>query len=193
MSQSQNLLKRHPDLTPSQFSERWQRHGLLVAPWALKYGITYYAQVCRCACFQVAIPTTLCARATSPVVGTHHSFLIQIHDIHLQSTSAEIDFDINEWDGASEMIFTASAETRAEWSENDPCYLGYYENVILPDERQFLVSEAMSHVKRVDPDTVCGQKVVLIENGKAVVDIPDDVLQVWRQWDIPAHKVQLFD
>lgn len=81
------------------------------------------------------------------------------------------------------MVFTATEEQKAEWQKNDPAYDGYYENVILADERRFLASEAKLHVKRVEPGTVEGRRVVIIENGQALVSIPDEIMEEWRKWD----------
>ena len=46
MATGQALLKRHPDMTREEFSQHWEKkHATLLVPWALKYGVTYYAQV----------------------------------------------------------------------------------------------------------------------------------------------------
>jgi hypothetical protein len=42
---SYGLLKRNPAMTREEFSQHWEKeHAPLVIPWALKYGIEYYAQ-----------------------------------------------------------------------------------------------------------------------------------------------------
>jgi hypothetical protein len=39
------LLKRNPTMTREEFSHYWEkRHAPIVIPWALQYGIEYYAQ-----------------------------------------------------------------------------------------------------------------------------------------------------
>ena len=106
----------------------------------------------------------------------------QVHSPILQSSLPDSSFNMEEWDGAAEIFSSASPEQMAEWREKDPCYMGYYQNVILADERRFLVSEALQHVKRVDPDTVTGKRVIIIQDGKALVDVGDDVMKVWNDW-----------
>lgn len=81
------------------------------------------------------------------------------------------------------MVFTASDAQKEEWSKTDPAYKGYFQNVILADERRFLVSEALMHVKRVKPGTVEGRRVVIIEDGRIQVDIPEDIQQEWDRWN----------
>jgi hypothetical protein len=76
---------------------------------------------------------------------------------------------IQEWDGAAEMDFTASEEQNIQWSKTGPAYEGYLQNVIVPDERRFLVSEALEHTKVVDPGTVEGQKEVIIQDGRILI------------------------
>ncbi|KAJ5131092.1 uncharacterized protein N7515_007131 [Penicillium bovifimosum] len=150
MTTPQNLLKRRPGTTREEFSKYWEtKHALIVLPWALKYGITYYAQ---------------------------------IHDMSLQSPIDDMSLNLQEWDGASEMISTASEEDKAAWRANDPCYLGYYQHVIVPDEERFLIDKAASHVKTIKPGTVTGRKVVIIEDGKALVDAGEEIMTLWNQW-----------
>jgi len=52
----------------------------------------------------------------------------------------------------------------------------------LTDERRFLASEAKLHLQTVDPGTVEGRRVVIIEDGKLQVDIPDEILEEWKKW-----------
>lgn len=59
----------------------------------------------------------------------------------------------------------------------------YYQEIVVPDERTFLVSEAMKHVKRVEEGTVVGERKVIIENGKAVVDVGENVWEIWRGYE----------
>ena len=46
----------------------------------------------------------------------------------------------------------------------------YYLNVILPDERRFLVSEAKLHMKVVPLGSIAGDRKVIIDGGKSVID-----------------------
>lgn len=47
----------------------------------------------------------------------------------------------------------------------------YHLAVILPDEKQFLLDEALKILQGVEPGAVEGDRVELIVGGKAVVDI----------------------
>jgi hypothetical protein len=62
--------------------------------------------------------------------------------------------------------------------END-----YYREVILQDELRFLVSEAGTHYLRVEPGTIEGEKRVIIKNGKSEVEVPEEVMKVWREYE----------
>lgn len=62
----------------------------------------------------------------------------------------------------------------------------YYHDVILPDEKRFLVSPAREHLKIVDG--VEGRKTVFIEDGKGMVDVSEDILGVWRGYEARGGK-----
>jgi hypothetical protein len=58
--------------------------------------------------------------------------------------------------------FVCNLEQRAEWQNNDLSYVGYYRNIVVADERCFLISDASSCVKIVPPGTFTGRRVVII-------------------------------
>lgn len=61
----------------------------------------------------------------------------------------------------------------------------YYLNVILPDERRFLVSEAKLHVKVVPLGVVAGERKVIIEGGKAVIgdqEVEEALSEAEKAW-----------
>jgi len=77
---------------------------------------------------------------------------------------------------------------------------GYYDNVILPDERRFLHEESgSSPVEKVPPTVeilplgiakwrelaleVGGVEYTIIQNGKLVITFPEGAFEVWRRWD----------
>ena len=64
-----------------------------------------------------------------------------------------------------------------KWKED------YYREVILPDERRFLVSEALEHIYRVPPQSVKGERKVVIDEGKVLVEVPESVWEVWRGYE----------
>lgn len=66
----------------------------------------------------------------------------------------------------------------------------YYRDVVLVDERRFLVSEATKHIYELPPDTVAGQRKVVIQDGKCMIDIPESVWAVWREYEARAGEDQ---
>ncbi len=59
----------------------------------------------------------------------------------------------------------------------------YYDEVIKVDERRFLVSEALEHIFRVGPGSVEGVRNVVIRDGVALVEVPEGVWEVWREYE----------
>jgi hypothetical protein len=59
----------------------------------------------------------------------------------------------------------------------------YYTDVILRDERRFLISEALDHIYRVDPGTVKGERKLIIEDGKCLIEVREEVWMVWREYE----------
>lgn len=49
----------------------------------------------------------------------------------------------------------------------------YHLDVILPDERRFLLDEALKILRSVEPGAVDGDRVELIVDGQAVVDVSE--------------------
>jgi hypothetical protein len=74
------------------------------------------------------------------------------------------------------MIFERAPDFRSTVKSND-----YYQKVILPDERAFLLSEALQHIRRVDSGTVVGDNLVIIQDGKAMINCEED-MRIWREW-----------
>lgn len=58
----------------------------------------------------------------------------------------------------------------------------YYINVILPDERRFLVSEAKEHLLSVASGTIEGDRRIIIENGKALIGCANE-MAIWQEWE----------
>ncbi|KAE8443321.1 hypothetical protein EG329_001964 [Mollisiaceae sp. DMI_Dod_QoI] len=69
-----------------------------------------------------------------------------------------------------------------KWKED------YYKEVILPDERRFLFSEALDHIFRVDPGTVKGDKKVVIDEGKCLIEVGDEVWKVWKEYEARGNE-----
>ncbi len=64
----------------------------------------------------------------------------------------------------------------------------YYDEVIKVDERRFLVSEALEHIYRVGPGSVEGERKVVIDEGKPVIEVPEGVWEVWREYEKRGEK-----
>ena len=100
--------------------------------------------------------------------------------IHGPLSTRDPDLNVSEWDGAAGMPpqdILDNPPAMPKWKKD------YYEEVILLDERRFLFSEALAHIKRVDPKTVTGDKRVVIEDGKSLVHVPESVWEVWRGYE----------
>lgn len=100
----------------------------------------------------------------------------------LTTTSLALSALVSTYDGVAGMPSQSDLDafpppTLAKWK------LAYYREVILVDERRFLVSEAMEHIHRVPPMTVEGVRKVVIHDGKCLIDAPDNVWEVWRLYD----------
>jgi hypothetical protein len=81
--------------------------------------------------------------------------------------------ELSEWDGAAESV---KAKEKVELSEEEEAWRSaYYHDVILPDEKRFLVSAAMDHLKFVEgvsaDEGKGGKKVAFVEGGKGLVQV----------------------
>ncbi|KAH8803039.1 hypothetical protein F5884DRAFT_682304 [Xylogone sp. PMI_703] len=109
-----------------------------------------------------------------------HSGISYYAQIHSPLLTEDPSLDISEWDGVAAMPSQEVLENPPpipKWKKD------YYQEVILPDERRFLVSEALQHIKRVPPQTVKGVLRVVIEDGKSLIDVPESVWDVWREYE----------
>ncbi len=100
----------------------------------------------------------------------------------LTTTSATLSALVSTYDGVAGMpslsdLAAFPPPTLAKWK------LDYYQQVILVDERRFLVSEAVDHIHRVPPMTVEGTRKVVIHDGKCLIDVPETVWEVWRLYE----------
>ncbi|KAK4942803.1 hypothetical protein LTR10_017563 [Elasticomyces elasticus] len=174
-SPRQALLKRNTTYTPEQFSAHWLKHGSKVTPWALENGVTYYAQTSR----QQQYLSCLILRLLSTVENTQDDRYLQIHNPRVApGVQAPSDLNISESDGAAEMCFERGLDFKSTAKCDD-----YYQNVILPDERAFLVRDALQHLRWLEPGAMVGDRVVLIQDGKALIDCEKD-LKIWNEWPV---------
>lgn len=92
-------------------------------------------------------------------------YYAQIHNPSFATDDTPKGLEISEWDGAAELKFK---DVRPEDTDVGK---KYFQEVILVDERRFLLSEALEHVKIVDAGTVKGDRKVIIEDGRVVYDL----------------------
>ena len=64
----------------------------------------------------------------------------------------------------------------------------YYKEQILPDERRFLVSEARQHFKVVPAGTIVGDVRVVIEDGKSLIEVPEENWRIFNEYKARAEK-----
>lgn len=92
------------------------------------------------------------------------------------ASSSMPDLDISEWDGSLEMYFSDPATFMAGLS--DP----YYLNVILPDEKRFLIDGAKDHYLVVAAGIIEGERKAIIKDGKSLIDCEKEMV-IWREWE----------
>jgi len=51
------------------------------------------------------------------------------------------------------------------------------------DERKFLDRSSPEWFKRVDPGTVEGDRKVIIQDGKSLIEVPREVMAIWRKYE----------
>ena len=81
------------------------------------------------------------------------------------------------WAGAAEKPPSDSSAPDPEWL-ND-----YYKEVVMVDEKRFLDRDADVWFKRVEPGTVEGERKVILEGGKSLIEIPDEFMRVWKSYE----------
>ncbi|RDL35830.1 uncharacterized protein BP5553_06442 [Venustampulla echinocandica] len=116
----------------------------------------------------------------------------QVHG-PLHTNDPELSTTLSEWDGAAETELTPLLLAALTDPSSVPKWIvEYHHHVMLQDERQFLTSEAMQHLKQVGEGTVTGVRKVIIENGKCVVEIPESVWSVWREYEKKGNAEHKF-
>ena len=68
----------------------------------------------------------------------------------------------------------------------------YYLHIILPDERRFLLSNALEHICSLPVGSIVGERKVIIEDGKVAEGVDKEALErnmaVWREWEAKNKK-----
>jgi hypothetical protein len=87
----------------------------------------------------------------------------------LETKYKALGIELEDWDAVAEMVFppivTLDDYYRAKTGK------AYHLAVILPDENRFLLNEALKILQSVEPGAVTGDRVELIVDGKAIVDV----------------------
>ncbi|KAI1611239.1 hypothetical protein EDD37DRAFT_443605 [Exophiala viscosa] len=117
------------------------------------------------------------AKVTPWALENGVTFYAQIHNPSIApGVTVPSTVNILEWDGAAEMVFGRGPDLKST-SKSDY----YHQKVILPDERAFLTSEALQHLQWMDPGAIVGDKVIIIQDGKALIDCEED-MKIWNEW-----------
>lgn len=87
----------------------------------------------------------------------------------MEAKYTNLGIDLEDWDAVAEMVFPAVVTIEDYYRPK----VGkkYHMEVILPDEKRFLLDEALKHLRGVEPGAVSGDRVELIVDGKAVVGV----------------------
>ncbi|KAG9228175.1 hypothetical protein BJ875DRAFT_490138 [Amylocarpus encephaloides] len=111
--------------------------------------------------------------------------------IHAPVKTTQDDLDLASYDGAAETELTPLLLAAITDPSSLPTWVvDYYKEVILADEREFLVSEAMKHIKQVEEGTVTGERKAIIEDGKVVIEVPEGVWETWRGYETKGGEVK---
>ncbi|PVH73744.1 hypothetical protein DL98DRAFT_519707 [Cadophora sp. DSE1049] len=163
----QGLLIRNPTLTREEFSHHWyHNHAPLVIPMFLHLGVQHYQQVGR--------PLHLSDLTTTYFRKNHGPF-----------TTSDPALDILSFDG----IAGLPAQEILDAPSSMPAWVqAYYDEVVKKDERRFLVSEALDHIVRVKPRTVKGEVKVVIQEGKPLIEVSDEIWKVWKEYEARGRK-----
>ena len=98
----------------------------------------------------------------------------------LEAKYKALGIELEDWDAVAEMVFppivTLDDYYRAKTGK------AYHLAVILPDEKRFLLDEALKILHSVEPGAVTGDRVELVVDGKAVVDV-GEWQRVFNEYD----------
>lgn len=159
MANNQALIKAKPSLTQQEFSDLWFNHAAIVTLMILYSKTLLRSSMC----------------ALFPALSSSH-LTSQIHG-PLTATSSTSTLDLSYWAGAAEKPPSDPSTPDPEWL-ND-----YYREVVMVDEKRFLDRDAEVWFKRVEPGTVEGKKRVIVEGGKSLIEIPEQVIRVWKEYE----------
>lgn len=111
-------------------------------------------------------------------------YYAQVHNPILTTSNSPEGLNISEWDGAAELRFKDLKPEGPEGGNK------YFQEMVLRDERRFLISEALEHYKMVDGGTVTGDRKVIVEDGKVVYGLGYlENVKIWQMY--VSGKVEL--
>ena len=87
---------------------------------------------------------------------------------------------MREYDAGAQSSKPDAQPEEAAWQK------AYYEEVLLPDEKRIFVSAALEHMKIVEGAT--GMIIVVVQDGKGVIDLPDEIMNVWKEYVARGKK-----
>ncbi|PMD50464.1 uncharacterized protein K444DRAFT_621836 [Hyaloscypha bicolor E] len=103
-------------------------------------------------------------------------YYAQVHG-PLTTTSSPSTLDLSPWAGAAEKPPSDSSVEDPQWLTD------YYREVVMVDEKRFLDRDAEVWFKRVEPGTVEGERKIIIDGGKLLIEIPESVTRVWKEYE----------
>jgi hypothetical protein len=112
-----------------------------------------------------------------------HSGVTYYAQVHAPLTTSSSDLDLTSFSGAAEMRSEDVLKIFAPDTPMPSWKREYYEEVILRDEKRLLVSLAMEHLVQVGEGTVSGERRMIIQDGKSVIQIEEGVWEVWRGYE----------
>jgi len=146
------LVKKNPALTDEEFSKYW---------------------------------ATRHAYVVVPYLTNHgYQYYAQIHSPKITPKVADptLAAEIRTFSGGVELVGAQPGDP-TKMKEDEPAWMkAYHEEVIVGDEKKFLKSEALGHIKWVESGSIEGDTLVVIEDGKAKVDVPAEFWAVWEEY-----------
>jgi hypothetical protein len=90
-----------------------------------------------------------------------------------------------QWDAVAESLFPPGSDGLQ--ARRSGAGRKYSEEVIVPDEKRFLLSEAVEHMKVVGNGTIEGERIEFIVDGKATVEY-GKWQAVWEEYESQERK-----
>ncbi|KAE9363626.1 hypothetical protein N431DRAFT_431827 [Stipitochalara longipes BDJ] len=112
-----------------------------------------------------------------------HSGVTYYAQVHGPLTTTSTELDLTPFSGAAEMRSEDVLKIFAPDSPMPQWKKDYYEEVILQDEKRLLESLATEHLVQVGEGTVSGERRMVIQGGKSVIEVEESIWEVWRRYE----------